>query len=177
MNQTADPLAAQRMDRPTVLQAPHAPSQTEKQAVLSADEYKDTLFKMFLDHKLELQRVNRQLFNYANPIDEYEVIGQNASTLANGIQIRRDTGWQQRYECIMYSLGLGVTSATLVIGESTLQLYNGPAVTTQQTVVLPHLGILSGPGDKSALLIGGVGTSDGYIKLMGYAFRRNEAGQ
>jgi len=159
-----------------VLLAPHAPSQQNKIAVLSEDEYKDSLFKLMMDQHLELQRISRQVFNAAHPVDEYEVIGQNASTLANGISIRRDTGWQQRYECIMYSLGLGIISATLALGESTMQLYNGPAITTQQTVVLPHLGILSGPGDKAQLTITGVGTSDGFIKLMGYAFMRNEAG-
>lgn len=164
------------MDRPTVLQAEHAPSQENPTAVSLADEWQTTCFKLLVDHNLALQRMSRQLFNHAHPVDEYEVIGQNASNLANGIQIRRDTGWTQRYECIMYSLGLGITSATLVIGQSTLQLYNGPAVTTQQVVVLPHLGILSGPDDKAALIIGGVGTADGFIKLMGYSFKRNEAG-
>jgi len=161
-----------------VLQAPHAPSQQNKIAVLSEDEYKDSLFKLMMDQHLELQRISRQVFNAAHPVDEYEVIGQNTAAAygANGLQIRRDTGWEQRYECIIYSLGLGTTSATLLVGQQTRQLYNGPALTTQQVTVLPHLGILSGPDDKFALVITGAGTSDGFIELMGYAFKRNEAG-
>jgi hypothetical protein len=176
MNQRTDPLAAQRMDRPTVVQPPHAPSQENLQAVLTADKFQDSLFKLMLDHKLETARIARQAFNFAHPVDEYEVVGQNASTLVNGVQIRRDTGWQQRYQSILYSLGLGVTSAVLVIGQTTLQLYNGAAIAVQQPVCLNGLGILSGPDDKLALIVGGAATTDGFIKLMGYAFKRNEAG-
>jgi hypothetical protein len=171
---TEDPLANLRNpDQGTHQDPPRVIPGNPQRHVLTEDEKYDQMYKLHLNRTMEMQRLSRMAFNYAHPVDEYEIIGTNASTLAVGIPIRMQYDTDERYESILISLPLGTTSAQLNIGsDRQIQLYNGPAITAQQPLVLPHLGIVASSGDARYLIIGGVGTTNGFISLMGWSLSR-----
>lgn len=162
-----DPDQGTKQDPPRVVPGnPH-------RRVLTADEQYDQMYKLHLERTLETQRISRMAFNYAHPVDEYEIVGTNASTLPLGIPIRTQYDSDERYESILVSLPLGTTAAQLNIGtDRQIQLYNGAAITVQQPLILPHLGIVASSGDERYLVISGAGTTQGFISLMGWSLSR-----
>lgn len=171
---THDPLANLRNPvQGTQEDPPHLPLANPRRIMLTEDEKYNFLVKQLLDIRLEAQRQSRMAFDYAHPVDEYEVIGVNASTLDLGLPIRTQYDYDERYESITYSLPLGTTAATLQIGtDRTFQLYSGPAITVQQPIVLENQGIIASSGDERYLFITGAGTTNGYINLAGWAMNR-----
>jgi hypothetical protein len=170
-----DPLANLRNpDQGTQQSVPHTPLPNPSRNDTVEDQKYNALYKLMLDHRLEAQRIARMAFSYTHPVDEYETIGTNASTLpAPGLVIRSDTDYDERIESILISLPLGTTSANLLIGtDRVYPLYSGAAITVQQPLILPHLGIIIGSGDERYLQLAGALTTNGFVELMGYALTR-----
>jgi hypothetical protein len=170
-----DPLANLRNpDQGTRQDPPRVPIGNPRRNDTDADQRYDALYKAALDQRIELSRLSRMAFSYTHPVDEYEIIGSNASGLPGpGLVIRADTDYDERIECILYSLPLGTTSATLQFGtDRTILLYDGAAIAVQQSLVLPHLGLIIGSGDERYLTLTGALTTNGYIDLMGWALSR-----
>ena len=153
---------------------PVQPGRTSQvHVVISEDEYKEQMFKLALDTNQFLKRIREMAYDYKNPVDEWAVIGTNASALPNGITINTDYDQTVRYSAILYSLPLGTTSATLSIGtDRVIQLYSGTPLAVQQPVILPHLNMLAVANDKRNLTLAGALTTTGYISLMGHCFER-----
>jgi hypothetical protein len=141
---------------------------------LTPEEFKyNQLYHTMLAHLAESKRLSSMAFDHTHPVDEYEIIGQNAASLDLGITIRIQYDYDERYDCILYSLPLGTTSASLQIGtDRTLQLYNGAAIAVQQMQSLPHLGIVCSSGDERILTLTGTLTSNGFIEMTGWALSR-----
>lgn len=170
---TTNPLA--NLSKPNMgTHPPVQPGRTSDiQVVVSDDEYKQQMFKIALDTQQLMKRIREMAYDYKNPVDEWAVIGQNASSLPNGITINTDYDQTVRYSAILYSLPLGTTSATLSIGtDRKIQLYSGAGIAVQQPQILPHLNMLAVANDKRVLTIAGTLTTDGYISLMGHCFER-----
>lgn len=154
----------------------HPPVQPERtsqvKVVLSADEYKEQMFRTRLEEINTLKRIERMLYDYSNPVDEYITIPTGVPS-ANPLVIQPDYDRLELYTSMLYCLPLGITSATLAIGTSrTIQLYNGAANATQDAIFLNGLTILAGPDDKRTLTIVGTATSQGYFGMMGHCYDR-----
>lgn len=139
--------------------------------LISEDEKYDALFKLTLSQHNYAKRLQRMAFNYSNPVDEYQMIGQALDD--NPVNITPDYGTTEIYRAILFSLPIGTTSAVLQIGSTRkIQLYNGAATTVQNAQILQDLVIVANPSDDRTLTLAGAGTSDGYINLMGWAYDR-----
>jgi hypothetical protein len=139
--------------------------------VLSEKETDDQKIKALVATVAELRRLNRKLFNYASPVEEYEWI---SGAPANGIvTIRPDYDYTVMIETLLFSLPVGCTSAVLDLGSNRkIPLYSGGAITTQQLQSFTGLRHICGPDDRRTLTIAGALTGTGYISLMGHAFER-----
>lgn len=139
--------------------------------LISEDERYNELFKLMLSQHQYVKRLQKQAYDFSNPVDEYAWIGQALDD--NPVNIVPDYGSTVVYECIMYSLPLGTTSAVLQIGNTRkIQLYNGTAITAQTVQTLVGLTIVATANDDRILTLAGAGTTEGYIGLMGHAFDR-----
>lgn len=139
--------------------------------LLAGTETEDQKLKLLISIKLEMERQNRRLFNYAHPADEYAVITTGTTT------IQPDYDSPVKYESILYCLPLGTTSAILNIGSNrSIPLYSGTAIAVQQPIILTGLGILAVGDDRRTLIVAGA-TNNGYIGLMGHAFEREMNGK
>jgi hypothetical protein len=145
-----------------------SPTPPEKHILLAEDEYQNQVLRLLLSQRLATDRALSLLHDYSAPVDEYLVIGDEAAGLTFTPDFNR---LSEMYECILFSLPLGTTQATLTLGVARpIALYNGPAITVQQPVALPHLNIVVNPGERRELDVQGTLTTNGYIGLMGYAF-------
>lgn len=117
----------------------------------------------------ELTRISRQLFNHANPVDEY----QTSSFGADLTYIwYADYEITERIEGILVSLPVGITSATLTLGQRNIVLYSGAATTVQTLVNLNGLGMELERSDRRQLTVTGVPTTPFHVELMGYVQER-----
>jgi hypothetical protein len=146
---------------------------SEDKIVVSEHERWTQLFKLFLDIHTVLKRIARKSYNYECPVDEYETIGL---TPPNGIvNLRRDFQADVQYECIVYSLPLGTTTAALNLGASrSIPLYNGAATIVQQAAFIDNLTIQVAADDRCSLSVAGALTSLGYIGLMGHTIEKGK---
>lgn len=139
--------------------------------LIAEDEKYDQLFRLMLSQHEYVKRMHRAAFDFSNPVDEYQFIGQALND--NPVNIIPDYGSTEIYETIVYSLPIGTTSAVLRIGsQRNIQLYNGAATTVQQIQVIQGLVLVAVANDERILTLAGAGTTDGYINLMGHAFDR-----
>lgn len=117
-----------------------------------------------------LKRIEDKLYDFSRPVDEYVTIPAAAAPV-NGIIIQPDYTVAEKYETILVSLPLGITSATLEIGTDRLiVLYAGAATTVQQIVALQGLQMIVDANDKRVLTYTGAATSTGWLELMGHVF-------
>jgi hypothetical protein len=146
--------------------------QQKPHVVLAEDEIANQAFTLALTVQRTLERLVRKAYNYANPIDEY-------ADLPTGFSGRRDIQPDydqvpERYESILWSLGIGTTTAVLTIGSSrNITLYSGAALTTQLVGSFQNVGIIAGPDDKRFIVTAGAATSAGHIALMGHCLERD----
>jgi hypothetical protein len=148
---------------------PFPQHQRRVSVALTDDEAVAAHLQALVNLNQEMTRLRRQAFNYANPVDDYEAIGVGAAS----VTIRTEFDISVLYESLMFSLPVGVTSATLQIGTNrAIQLYSGAAIVNQQLQVLPYLRMTAVPNDRRTLTLTGAGTTQGYIGLMGHALER-----
>ena len=146
--------------------------QTREPASFSRDEETDHAFKLALATQQELRRISRKLYNWSNPVDEYQ--SSTGAPAGGRIDVQPDYDIPVRYESVLYSLPVGITSAVLTIGQRAIPLLSVAAATTAQTVnVLPYLGIIAVAEDKRFLTLTGAPTTGFYIGLMGHCLERD----
>jgi hypothetical protein len=120
-------------------------------------------------HK-QLLRIARQTYNTSRPLDEYAGVNSppplNVSWLA-------EYAITVRVESILASLPVGITSATLQLGQRYIPMYNGPATTAQLLWNPQGLGIILGESDNRAIVFTGAPTSGYFVQLSGYALERD----
>lgn len=116
-----------------------------------------------------LTRISRQLFDHANPVDEF----QSSSFGTDGVYIwYADYEITERITSILVSLPVGITSAILTLGQRDIPLYSG-AATTVQTIVNPTgLNLILSRSDERKLTVTGAPTTPFHLELMGWALER-----
>lgn len=117
-----------------------------------------------------LLRISRQLFNVANPVDEWSGAGVPDDGI---IRMQPDYELPERITNVIVSLPVGATGCTLTLGERTIVLYSGAATTSQTLISLPFSGLILGRNDTRTLTITGVCTTNYYVNLSGHALERD----
>ena len=164
-----DPYANLR--KPTMGTKPPTEPGPAPEILIAKSEQYAQLYALMLSHEQYSKRLYRAAFDFSNPVDEFQIIGQNASA----VTLVADYGMTEIYESILFSLPLGCTGATLSIGSNrAIPLYSGPALTVQQPVTLMGLSIIAVADDRRELDLTGALTTNGYIGLMGHAFGREQ---
>lgn len=140
----------------------------EFKELFSRDDGAMLLKLMYAQHQ-ELLRQSRKLFDYSHPVDEY----QWGNVPADG-EIIITPNWQipERIENITVSLPVGITGATLRLGDRQIPLYQGTATTAQTLVSLPNLGIVLEETSLRQLTFTGAATSPFYVALSGHCLER-----
>lgn len=142
-----------------------------KIAELSEDEHAEAQLKLLFGMRQELIRANRQLYNHANPFEEY--YGILDPQPAGDFEIQPTFSMPSRIESAFASLPVGITSAILTLGtERKIPLYVGAATTTQTIVSLRDVGIEVTDNDRRILTLAGTMTSGFFIGLYGHAYER-----
>lgn len=127
--------------------------------------------QMLFAHRQELLRQSRKLYDYSHPVDEWV---SDATPNAGPIEIQPDYEIPERIEQITASLPIGITSATLQLGQRNIILAaHGATATTSQTLVsLSYIGMILGRSDRRVLSFTGVPTTGFYIGLGGHCIER-----
>jgi hypothetical protein len=129
---------------------------------------KATLVNLYHQRQI-LARISRQLFNAANPVDEY---------LSSGVPSDGIITWSPDYELperitdLIVSIPVGATSATIYLGGRHIVLMSEAALTAQRIVTLAFSGMILGRNDTRKLIIKGACTTDFYVNLSGHVLER-----
>lgn len=127
-----------------------------------------------------LEELKDQGFDYSHPVDEYAPQGMPAPaagiTYANVVTILPDYDMPEKIENILVIVPVGATLATLQLGQRTLDLYSGAALTAPLLITVPHAGVILNSDDPRILTISPAGTitSAPYLGLTGYALTRGQ---
>lgn len=116
-----------------------------------------------------LTRISRQAFNHANPVDEFQT-----SSFDGALVYRWYADYEipERIEGILVSLPVGITGATLQLGQRYIPLYSGAATTLQTLINLNGLGLILDRSDARILSVTGAPTTPFHVELTGYALER-----
>lgn len=146
---------------------PHALESLLKKESLEAHEAEGAKIRLQLELHQVAMRILRQLYQHANPIDEW--VNLPAGTAQE--QIQPDYSLE-RIEAILAIVPAGVTSMTLTLGQRTIPLYAGAALATSQVVNPNNLGIILTENDKRIVQFTGTSTQPSYVGLMGHVLER-----
>lgn len=111
-------------------------------------------------------RIFRQLYQKARPVDEYY-----SGPVEGTQQIQPDYNLE-RIECILAFVPVGTTAMSLQLGERTIPLYAGGALTASQVLTLPNLGLILTENDKRIITLTGTTSNPTYVGLMGHVLER-----
>lgn len=111
-------------------------------------------------------RMERKLFEYAHPVDEY--ISSPGAPASNPVIWQPTWEHPEKIEHILYSLPIGTTSAILTLGDRIIPLYAGAALTTALTNDLTMGGLILGRDDARFLTLLPL-AGPFHIELCGYA--------
>lgn len=133
---------------------------------VAEDETDAAKLKLMAAQVEELKRQSRKLYDHSNPVDEYESsLGVPAS---NMVEIQPSYEIAERIECIFASLPVGITAATLQLGDRQIVLYNGAATVLQTIVTVQGTGMILNRNDVRRLTFTGAPTTGFYIGLTGH---------
>jgi hypothetical protein len=126
----------------------------------------------------ELRRLSRQAYDHSRPVDEYKWLSSPpqaaaVDTYPASATWLADYTMPVRIESIMYSLPVGITGATVQLGQVHIPLYAGGATTAQIVNSLPGLGIILDEVDQRMIWFQGAPTSGFSINLAGFALERD----
>jgi hypothetical protein len=118
-----------------------------------------------------------QGFDYSHPVDEYAPQGMAAfagATYPNVINIQADYDMPEKIESITVIVPVGCTFAVLQLGQRTLNVYSGAALTTPYLFTIPFAGVIVNSDDPRTLTLTGTLTSAPYLGLSGFALTRGQ---
>lgn len=116
--------------------------------------------------RLAQERMLRKLFEYSHPVDEY--ISSAGAPASNPVEWQPSWEHPEKIDHIIFSVPVGTTSAVLTLGDRTITLYAGAALTAALTNSLPVGGMILGRDDARFLnLLPLAGPF--HIELCGYA--------
>lgn len=125
--------------------------------------------QMLFAHRQELRRQSRKLYDYSHPVDEWV---SDATPNAGPIEIQPDYEIPERIEHIFASLPVGITAATLQLGQRNIILYSGGALGAQTLVSISYTGMILGRSDRRVLSFTGTPTTGFYLGFTGHCIER-----
>jgi len=165
-NSIAAPTAEQNVSDATDAMGVRVPPVTDAQMQRTIALAAAHLMKMLKD----------QAFDYTHPVDEYAPQGMSlaSTTFPAVINVQPDYDMPEKIENILAIVPVGTTLATLQLGQRTLFLYSGAALTTPLVVTIPYAGVILNSDDPRTLTLAGVITSCPYLGLTGWALTRGQ---
>lgn len=136
---------------------------------LEEHEAEGAKIRLQLELHQVVMRIFRQLYQRANPVDEWVDGMVNAAT--NQAQIQPDYNLE-RIESILAVVPAGVTSMTLTLGQRVIPLYAGAALGASEIVNPTGMGIILTENDKRIINFTGTATQPFYCGLMGHVLER-----
>lgn len=153
----------------------HGPgTKGHKQPVITPEQA--SLFAA-VDFRHKLQMLSDQAFNYSHPVDEYAPQGMPSPASGAGlltITVQPDYDMPERIETILVIIPVGATSALLQLGQRTMQLYSGVALTVPSVINMHVSGVILNSDDPRVLTLTGATTSAGFVQLCGWALTRGQ---
>jgi hypothetical protein len=127
-----------------------------------------------LHHMLQL--LKDYAFDHTHPVDEYGPQGLSPTSTAfpNSITVQPDYDMPERIDSVTVVTPVGATLSVLQLGQRTLTLYSGAALTTPLVQALQVRGIILNSDDPRVLTITGTLTSALYLGLTGFALTRGQ---
>lgn len=119
-----------------------------------------------------LKMLSDQGFDYSHPVDEYAPQGNPGPQ--QSLTVQPDYDMPVRIEAITVVIPVGSTGASLQIGQRTLQLYSGAALTTPTVLTMEVLGIILNSDDPRIITFTGAVTSQPYLGFTGFALTRGQ---
>ena len=116
---------------------------------------------------------NDQAFDYSHPVDEYAPQGGTA-VITNTVTLQPDYDMPERITTITAIIPVGATGASLQLGQRTMVLYSGTALTAPGVLTMSVHGIIVNSDDPRILSIAGTLTSAPYLGLTGFALTRGQ---
>jgi hypothetical protein len=140
------------------------------------DDPNEKILRMLFAIRRENTLQNKMLKNHANPVDEYYG-DQNPFDITQapgGITIPAAFSSEVRIESIFVSLPVGITAATLRLGDRFIPLYNGVATTVQTILNIQGIGFILNGSDERFLTWTGTATTGYFIALNGHTAGREK---
>jgi hypothetical protein len=119
-----------------------------------------------------LKMLSDQGFDYSHPVDEYAPQGNPGPQQT--LTVQPDYDMPERIESITVVIPVGATGASLQLGQRTIQLYSGAALTTPEVLTMEVRGIIINSDDPRIITFTGAVTSQPYLGLAGFALTRGQ---
>ena len=145
---------------------PHELESLLKKGNLEAHEAEGAKIRLQLELHQVVMRIFRQIYQKARPVDEYY-----SGPVEGTQQIQPDYNLE-RIESILAVIPVGTTAMSLQIGERTLPIYSGGALTATQLWNPTGLGIILTENDKRIITLTGTTVNPTYVGLMGHVLER-----
>jgi len=114
-----------------------------------------------------------QAFDYSHPVDEYGPQG-STSVVTNLVNLQPDYDMPEKIICVTVVVPIGATLAAVQLGQRTIEVYNGIALTASLLVNIQGTGIIVNADDPRQLQVTGTVTSAPYLGLTGWALTRGQ---
>jgi hypothetical protein len=111
-----------------------------------------------------------QLFDHSHPVDEYGPPGNPGAVTTFTIQ--PDYDMPEKIDNIVYVIPVGTTLAQIQLGQRTINLYQGAALTAPIASFLPIGCILNSDDTRQCTFTGATGQP--YVGLSGFALTRGQ---
>lgn len=136
---------------------------------ISEQQVRDALLLRSIRYQ---QLADDKLFDYTHPVDEYQPNGNNTGATPL-LTIQPDYDMPERITSIVVIVPVGTTAANIQLGQRTLPIYAGAALTTPTLFTIPECGFILNSDDPRIATFTGA-TAAGYFGLMGWALTRGQ---
>jgi hypothetical protein len=113
---------------------------------------------------------DNRLFDHSHPVDEYGPPGNPGPVVS--FLIQPDYDMPEKIDNIVYVIPVGTTLASIQLGQRTINLYQGAALTTPIASFLPIGCILNSDDPRQCTFTGATGQP--YVGLSGFALTRGQ---
>jgi hypothetical protein len=154
---------------PALPHAVYPPGTGQRSVDVHKNPRPDAVVDLLQQIALDMRRLSRQNFDVSNPVEEYQT---SATPVVSPITLMRNYDIPERIESFLVLLPVGITSATLQLGDRFMQLYQGAATAVVTLVTASNLGIILSPDDVRQLTFVGAATSGASVFLFGHCLER-----
>lgn len=143
-----------------------APAGSQHALAFAAMNDPQILLKALIKNYEEAKRQSEKLYDHSHPVDEYAAFPSVPSS--GDILWQPDYELPARIESLSVVLPVGITSATLYLGERAIPLYSAAVSTSLTLINWTNLGYILNRSDVRKLSFGAPLGAPGFIALSGH---------